>query len=329
MMAIDASLPVHVILGDESLRVKDAERAVLDALTGGRPDPFRVFICSASEGARGASEQLRTPSLLGGRRVVLVRDVHDAAPAVLEELLGWVERPGPGAALMLVGEKWPAPVGGKDFGKRLENAAKKVGAVLRFKAGEVRPEDFAVATATGLGVVLSPGDARLLVELVGPDLGRIKMELEKCALYLNGTGRLDGATLSQLCAPVAEASMWALTDAVVRRDADAALATCHRLLDEGGSGGANVHSLLGLVAWQVRNLVALQGALRANTETPAAWRRMPSDKLRAAERAIRERPLDTPRLFAALVRANRRFHGGGADEVRVFEALVLELVGVG
>jgi hypothetical protein len=256
-----------------------------------------------------------------------VRDVQEAAPALLEDLLGWVERPGPGAALVLVGAKWPAPVGGKDFGKRIENAAKKSGAVYRFKAGDVRPEDFCVAAASAAGVALSGADARLLVEIVGGDLGRLKMEIEKCALYLGGAGRIDSATITALCAPVAEASMWSLTDAIVSRDADAALATCHRLLDETGPGGGNVHALLGLVAWQVRSLVALQGALRAHAETPAAWRRVPSDKLRAAERALRERPIDTPRLLAALVRANRRFHGGGADEVRVFEALVLELVG--
>ena len=284
--------PISLIVGDEPLLVREAEEAAIAAAFDGRPNRFNIAEFSADERWSEALGMAKTQPMMSKRRVVILRAMDKAPVELLDALLVYAENPNPTTALVLTGPKLPAPVGGQDRGKRLENRLKKTpGAVHRFRAKDQDPISFAVERAQAAGCSLDRRAASLLVELVGADLSRLQSEVDKMVAYVGGSGRIGGEVIEEVCSLVAEAVIWDLTDAVVARDPDRGLAAAHRLLEDGEAS----HKLLVMVTWQVRQLLELQGSLLSGEPEPSSWSRMPYSKRAAASAALRRRPLPAER----------------------------------
>ena len=317
-------IPVHLLLGDSSLLVAEAEKGLVEAALAGGAAAFNLAVHDAGDGADGALSLARTPPMMARKRVVVIRSMHRAPVALLDALLGYTENPSPTTVLILTGDKTPAAVGGKDRGKVLANRVGKLGGLQRFRARDQRPVPFAQSRARAAGCELDGDAARLLVELVGADLGQLSLELDKAVAFVGGRGRIDRRTVEATSSVVAEAVQWDLTDAIVARDADKGLAVTHRMLeDPSSSGGA--HRLLALVTWQVRELLVLQDALRRGDPPPGKWARVPSRKLQAARANLRRHPLDPVATLGALTEANRQLNRARAGGQRVFESLMMRL----
>jgi DNA polymerase III delta subunit len=156
---------------------------------------------------------------------------------------------------------------------------------------------------------------------VGQDLGQIKNETEKVVAYV---GEGDGAGIQDVeavCCVVAEAVIWDLTDAIVSRNANVALAVAHRMLEMGESP----HRLLAMVNWQMRQLITLQDCMHTGRSTRDAGLKMSGRKMDAARNMLHRRPIDAPRLLADLATANEGFNSSRAGDRRVFEGLLLRL----
>lgn len=315
--------PVLLILGEEQLLVKKAEKDAVDVAFGGGKPGFNLSTFSAEDGASGAISQAQTLPMMAKRRVVLIRQFEKASAALLDEILAYVEKPNPSTTLILTGIKTPAASGGVDRGKRIANRVKKLGGLVRFKAREVRPAAYVRDYAAEHGCSLQGGAERLLVELVGSDLGQLTLELDKAIAWVGGSGPIRAADIEAVCSVVSEAVVWDLTDAIIQRNPDRGLAAAHRMLDDAGSGGA--HRLLLTITWQMRQLLELQDALRRGEEPPGSWRRVPRRKLDDAKRSLGQRVLDPGRVLGALTAANRSFNRSPAGERRIFEGLVLQL----
>ncbi len=315
---------VALIYGDEALLVRREVEALVEAAVDPALRSLNLAEYRAAE-AEGALSVARTQPMMARRRAVVVRELERAPVALLDALLDYVKHPNPSTVLVLTGAKLPPAAGGVDRGRRLANAVKKLeaGLVKRLRAGDVRPETFAAEHARAAGCELDPRAARLLVELVGTDLGTLAGELDKAIAWLGGEGRIDAEVVATVSSAVAEAEIWDLTNALAGGDADASLAALFRLLEEGGAGEA--HRLLGLVTWQVRQLLVLQSAMRSRGPLPDSWKRVPRRHREASERALRARPLAPARVLGALARANRAFNRSRAGARRVLEGLVLEL----
>jgi DNA polymerase-3 subunit delta len=320
-----SELPCVMVLGDATLRVKEMEEALVDAAFHGASPGFNLSTWHAAEGAEGALEDARTVPMMGRRRVVLIRGFEKAPVALLDALMAYVENPNPSTLLLITGPKGPPAAGGKDRGKRLENQVAKIGHVARHKAKEQNATAYAIERAAIGGCELDPRTADFLVALVGKDLSHLRNEVDKLTIHVGGTGVVDQGTVERVCSLVAEAEVWDLTDAIITCNPDRGLAVAHRMLEDAGSGDGVSHRLLALITWQVRQLLDLQGAMRTGEGTPPSWRRVPSRKLRAAERLLRERPLHPAHIFEALAEANRDFNRSRAGDRRVFEALVMSL----
>lgn len=315
--------PIALVVGDEGLLVKQAEERLVAAAFEGRSPGFNLAAFPADTGGWAALDQARTQPMMARRRVVILREIERAPVELLEALLTYADKPNPSTLLLVVGEKLPAPSGGVDRGKRLENKLKGgVGAVYRYKSADQDPVGFAIATAAEAGCTLDRRAASLLVELVGGDLGRVKSELDKAVAFVGGKGPIDEGAVEQVSSLVAEAMIWSLTDAVLSRDADRGLAAMHRLLEDGEPS----HRLLAMVSWQIRQLLELQDSIQRGAGEPASWARMPFAKKNAARQALSRRPLPPQRLLGALVKANREMNRSPAGDRRIFESLVLELV---
>jgi DNA polymerase III delta subunit len=325
--------PIYVFLGDEDLMVSKAAALVVEqGLVGGAAAFNHTVFAGAAEDAAQAFAVARTLPMMGPRRVVELRHVHETRGPVLEALLAYCQEPSPSTVLVVWGRKWPdastPSAGGKkvDFGRRAENAAGKVGTVQRFRARDQDPHRFASEEAERLGVRLDRGAARTLVELVGRDLGRLRQELIKAADFVGEPGGLiDDDVLREVCSLLAEAEIWDLTDAVVRGRTRQALATTHRLMEH----GAAAHYLLAMVSWQLRQLLQLQSAMVLGMSPKEAGIKGNPRKLQALQQVLQQRRLRPERVFARLAAANEAMNSHRAGGRRVFEGLILDLLAAG
>ncbi len=315
--------PIYVVIGDEGLTIKRAEDAIsAAALSGGGAAFNRDIFRAGEENAGEALAVARTLPMLAERRLVVLRDAQEAPAALLEQVTDYIASPNPSTVFVVTGQKWPAPVGGKDWGRRAEGAAKKAGVVLRVKSKDQDPIGFCVEIARGLGCTLGRGEAELLVERVGADLGRLELELMKAAAWLGAPGAITAEALRETSSLLAEAEVWSLTDALVSGDSDHALETAHRLLEH----GEPAHKLLAMVTWQFRQLLRLQDALSAGRDPRSAGVRMRYNKLREAERSLRSSPLDPVAVLETLAAANQAMNSHRAGHRRIFEGLILQLL---
>lgn len=312
---------VALLLGDETVARRKAEQGLVHAVFGDASPSFNLATFSAADGAERAVEVSRTVPMMAKYRVVIVREMEAAGVELLDDLLAYVARPNPSTVLILNGVKNPPAIGGVDRGRRLEAAIKKCGQVERFKTGQHDPVRFAVAYAEEAGCQIEHGAARLLVELVGADLARIQTEMNKVVAYTGGSQRIGVEAVEAVCSLVAEAAIWDLTDAVVRRDADKALSVAHRMLDTGES----VHRLIAMIAWQMRQLITLQDCMKRRINPRDAGIRMPRYKLEAAENALRRRPIHAAHMMNQIAAANGDLNRSRAGDRRVFEGLLLKL----
>lgn len=316
-------LPVYVFAGSDGW----LQRAALDLVREAVLEPAtRAFndasVSAADDKGGGFVQAARTVPMMAARRLVVLRQVEDASPTFLDALLDYVGAPVPSTVLVVTGERFPAATGGMDRGLRIQNAAKKSGMVLKLDGADADPAEIAQAVATSRGVRLDRDAVRLLLELDGTDLGTIAGDLEKCADYVGPGGVVTAAVVEELCVSTVEADVWGLTDAIVARDGDRALATLHRLLEDGEPG----LKLLGTIVWQLRQVLALQDTVKRGLPEREAGVRMPPQKLRVVRERIEKRPLSPSAVLNEIAAVNRAMNSSRAGDRRVLEAWLLRLL---
>lgn len=317
MAAPDPAKPVLLFTGDEALLIQRAEDDVINrALPEGRSG-FNFSAHSAGDGGGDAALNLaRTVPMMSRRRVVVLRDIDKADAALVDNIMKYLEAPSASSLLLLTGPKLQAT--------RLRNKVKKIGGVHKFSSRDVRPDAFIQEHVRSVKCSISGQASRLLQELVGTDLGRLQGELDKLINYAGGPGKtIDVDAVEAVCSVVAEAVIWDLTDALLSRNVDRALASAHRLLEEGEAS----HRLLSIVTWQFRQLLELQESLQRGRGLPGRWSKMPSRKVRDAQALLQRRPLKPDVVLGALSEANHSFNRSRAGDRRVFEGLILRLAG--
>ena len=321
MARSESEIPrVLLLLGDEAALIEDAANALKEQVVPGSAAAFNAAVFRASEGAGGAVAQANTLPMMSRQRYVEVREVGQANAELLDALVAYAANPSPSTVMVLRGRK----LGNTKAARALRAAVKKLGGLRSFKSRDMRPADVARKRVQEAGVAIAPDALRRLVELTGPNTAQLRMEVDKLVCAVGGEGRIELTHVEEACALVAEAVVWDLTDAIVARDGGRAMDACHRLI--GGAGAQrSTHQLISMIAWQVRDLLALQEALRAGSPPPGRWARTPSWKLNKAKERLRRQRIDPAKVTAALARANRALNRSKAGDLRVFEGLVLEL----
>jgi DNA polymerase-3 subunit delta len=192
-------------------------------------------------------------SLMDSRRYLLADGVErwrdrqlDAVAAALAELP-------PDLTLVLISRaKAPA---------KLAKAVKAAnGEIHEFEAPKARemPRQL-VADAQRLGFRLEPAAARMLVDRMGPNPVRLQHELERLALWAGDGGEVGVADLAAMVADTSETAVWALSDALLERDAPGALRIGERLIAQ----GENVTGLVYGLASRLRAACAAAAQLEA------------------------------------------------------------------
>jgi DNA polymerase-3 subunit delta len=152
----------------------------------------------------------------------------DAAP-----LVAYLKNPTPGVVLVFETIRFDFEGEDKrklDRVKKFYAAVRDVVELRRFAAHEARAEGESLARRAGLS--LQPEALDLLVEALGADIARIAVEIEKLALYA-GTRTVSADDIANLVPDARSTTIFALVNALGRRDRTRALELLDTLTSEG------------------------------------------------------------------------------------------------
>ena len=246
---------LYLIAGTDGAKI-DATRARLRARAerDGGVASLRVF--ESGEG-RGAPDHeallgaIPAMSLTESRRYLLADGVERWRDRQLEAVAVALEDLPPDLSVVLIARaKAPA---------KLTKAVKAAnGEIHEFEAPKARDMPrLLIADAERLGFRLDPAAARMLVDRMGANPQRLHNELERLALWAGGGRAVDAADLEAMIADTSEAVVWALSDALLERDAAAALRIAERLISQ----GENVTGLIYGLASRLRKACAAAAML--------------------------------------------------------------------
>ncbi len=248
--------PLYLIAGTDGAKI-DATRSRLRARAERDGGVASLQIFEPGEG-RGAPDHeallgaIPAMSLTESRRYLLADGVERWRDRQLEAVAAALAGLPPDLSVVLIARA-KAPV-------KLVKAVKAAkGEIHEFEAPKAREMPrVLVADAKRLGFRLDSAAARMLVDRMGANPQRLHSELERLALWAGEDGAVDAADLDAMIADTSEAVVWALSDALLERDAAAALRIAERLISQ----GENVTGLIYGLASRLRKACAVAAMLK-------------------------------------------------------------------
>ncbi len=247
--------PLYLIAGTDGAKI-DATRARLRARAERDGGVASLQVFEPGEG-RGAPDHeallgaIPAMSLTESRRYLLADGVERWRDRQLEAVAAALAGLPPDLSVVLIARaKAPAKL------VKAVKAAK--GEIHEFEAPKARDMPrLLISDAERLGFRLDPAAARMLVERMGANPQRLHNELERLALWAGEGGTVGADDLSTMIVDTSEAVVWALSDALLERDAAAALRISERLISQ----GENVTGLIYGLASRLRKACAAAAML--------------------------------------------------------------------
>jgi DNA polymerase III delta subunit len=213
------ALPVYALVGpDPFLQLLK----LADVLRDLPKDSARVDVEGERAELAEVLDELRSFAMFGGGKVVVVRDADEFLTRFRSQLEEYVAAPSDSATLVMRFSSLPKT-------QRIYKAIEKVGKVEDCSP----PRDLArwvIDRAKSVHkVTMEPDAARMLVELVGADLGRLDNETAKLAIDAEG-GRIGVQKVGETVAFQREQEMWDLTNALAAGDVAEALRRWRQLV---------------------------------------------------------------------------------------------------
>jgi len=183
-------------------------------------------------------DELRSFAMFGGGKLVTVRNADKFLTNFREQLEEYVGSPSNSATLVLRLSSLPG-------NQRIHKLIQKTGQVILCEP----PKDLAKwaiehAMATQK-VTLQPDAARLLVELIGDDMGRLDTEIAKLAINADG-GKITADVVTTNVAFTREREMWDLTNAMAVGNTTEALRRWRQLIQSDPSAEFRAVTWLGI-----------------------------------------------------------------------------------
>ncbi|CAN5718880.1 DNA polymerase III subunit delta [soil metagenome] len=277
-------------------------------------DPLAESSFDASASAADIVGALETPSLLGGRRLVVVRSAHSLNKEQTEALSRYLASPAPHSVLVLIAS-------GRS---KLAEIVKKVGAVVALDAPRGRRlVGWIRERARGHGMRIDDRAGWALIDAVGGDLRDLDGALEQMSTGAAPGARIGAPEVRAFFPRLADERIYAFTDAVGDRRLAEAMTALRRLLEQGDEPLV----ILGAVTGQIRRLVLARsvadGGVRAVAEALGLpeWR---AERLHRQARSYREEELAS--AMEALSVADVDMKGGDLPAEIALERAVIDIV---
>lgn len=235
----------------------------------------------------------RTLPWVSKRRWVYVRD-HAGSGSGLKSYLA---RPAPRTVLILEMKKRSRAL------SRLPRVEfdKKVGPARWLRAWAKR-EDY----------VLEPAAARALVELVGDDLGRLRMELEKQFLAQWESRKITSESVAEMTLESREYDVFNLIGAMAKGQSPAALLILNRLFEK----GVSFSQILAMLYWTFRRLLVAREMLERGRSFQEVLRKLKIWSYRGREGEVRRYSPDWIQRVLIRIRETDRACKSGVSEPR-------------
>ena len=246
---MQAVKPVYALVGSDSFLQLQKLSEILRRMP---PDVQRVD----AEGERAelaeVLDELRSFAMFGGAKLVVVRDADAFITRFREQLEDYLAAPSDSATLVLRLASLPK-------NQRIYKAIDKLGGVESCDP----PKDLAKWAAdqarSAHKFALTPDAARMIVDLVGDDLGRIDNELAKLAIDAEGTkGPVGPEKVAASVAFQREQEMWDMTNELAAGGVAAALRRWRQLVQLDTSAEFRAVTWLGMWLENVRKALALK-----------------------------------------------------------------------
>ena len=262
----------------------------------------------------------KTLSFLGGIKLVIVRNLHDAIPQDKEAqaLIDYAESPIPEACLVITSNKI-------DRKRKLF----KILAGLRTAIACEAPKENELTNwlrkrAEEKEYSLSSDAARFLVNRVGARPGILAKELEKTLLYAGANKSILEKDVAEVVGESKTENVFALTEALKTKNPETAL----RLLNNQIDHGEEPIKILGTIAWQFRIIWEVKYYQKKNMPSSQIAKAMGANPYVVDKALQHTGRFSTEKLrtgYLELVKADRSLKSTSQDPLAVMQTLVLNL----
>lgn len=265
-------------------------------------DPLTEEVYSPSSTVTDLQTALETPSLLGGRRLVVVHEASALSKDHLGTLEPFVEAPPDHAVLVLI----------SSARTKLDAAIKKSGTVVTLDVPKGRRlAAWLKQRATERSLKLDERAAWALIDSVGADLRELDSSLGQLSTQHGPGAKITAAEVRRAFARLADERIFALTDALGERRLPVAMTALRRLLDQGDEP----LMILGALTSHVRRLLQARRHVDRGPKAVAealgmpAWR---AEKVHRQARSFKEEEL--VRAMSALAETDVELKSGGNQQ---------------
>ncbi|KXK63517.1 MULTISPECIES: DNA polymerase III subunit delta [Micromonospora] len=304
--------PILLVLGDEELL---ATRAVSEAVATARAADPDVDVREYQAGVLTVGEiaEMLSPSLFGGRRLLVLRSGQDARKDLAAALLAYAKNPDPDVQLVVL---HLGAAKGKAFADGLKAAGATVVPAAKLKGHRERVA-FVREEIRRAGGRCAEDAAETLIAAVGTDLRELAAA---CAQLIADTdGRIGADTVARYYRGRAEVSGFTVADATMVGDVPAALEALRWALHV----GVDPVPIADALADGVRTVARVASAGRGSAYQLASSLGMPPWKIERAQRQGRGwTPEGLVQAMQAAAEANAAVKGGADDRAYALERAV-------
>ena len=294
--------PIYLLLGEDEVEKSALAAEFADVVEEGLR-AFNVERLHAGDmttgdklagGVAGLVAATRTLPMMAPRRIVTISQAEmllapkresDAASRALDQLEAMLKVPEPLTTLVFV-------VGTIDKRGRMYKLLAKQATVVECGAiaDQADAERWVKNRVAAAGAEIEPLAARRLAERAGPDVKRLRGEVDRLLLYAMGQARITVDDVREVAGPAALQDDWGMTNAIEAGQAGDALRQLALMLD----AGAAAEKVLGQLGWLVRTKFPalapgeLTASVQALFRTDMALKRSGGDSRVLLERLVVE-----------------------------------------
>jgi DNA polymerase III subunit delta len=301
---------IYLLRGSEFL----AGEALQKIRAESRSDPLsEVTFDAAAEGAEIVSA-LNTTSLLGGQRLVIVRDAHELKKDQATPLLEYLDAPSPDSVLVLI-------AAGRT---KFDDAVKRVGDIVTLEAPKGRRlVSWTRERARAHRLQLDEPAAWALVDAVGVELRDLDGALVQLSTAMGPGSRVRREQIRATFTRLADERMYVFTDAVGDRRLAVAMTALRRLLEQGDPPLV----LFGALVAHVRRMLRARRVADQGTSEVAALLGLPEWRAqRLSKQTLSYREEELVAAMGILADTDLELKGGESPEAAL-EKAVVQIIG--
>lgn len=272
--------PIYVLHGDEDFLKRQVLRGLRSLILGSDDDALGLSVHDGDRAVFAAvQDELRTAPFLSAGRLVIVDKADPFVTKYRTSLEKYVAQPATTGSLVLDVKTWPSNT-------RLAKLIDASTTLVCDAPALYRLPDWCVNWAEQRhGKQLTASAAKLLVDLVGADMGQLDQDIDKLAIYVGSAARISDEDVDKLVGCSRNESTWKIFDAIGAGQMAQALSLLDRLFDQ----GEEPIRMLGAFSMQLRRLAQAARLAQQGTPISAALAKagVPPFAVRGAEQQLR------------------------------------------